>query len=474
MSNQHPDIEVRFRTRQGEAFTLHTPVSYNSTRSLNDAYSVASLRFEGLEVEHSDDTTVNGRPWWGEKGVLQKKDLIGIYLRDHNGKLWPDVVGMVNSISIEEGESLGEPSSGVRIVVHGLGRALSDYRIFFHPQLSTKPGLMQGYGLGQGLIQDGAPPSGRPDQVCRTIFERYFNSDYVFRLADGRNLTEAVKLEFSKVEDSLDQMARNINGQDLSVWEALRKFCDSPWNELFLDVDADTGDLLLTLRPTPFTLSDWETLRNREGWSYLYDSDKHRDGFESLMTDEDQVFSWFLCGASGSLSGIQGSILQFNNTNGKLPIYDRDLIEKYGFKPLEKTTQYIQVLDSTSASAGQIDPAAQKNYNSTKNSLFSMLERRTALLYLWFGFDRFLRGTLPMTGRIGRDREWGIRLGSVLTRKRDDLQMYVTGIEQSWNMNGTWQTSVTVERGHYANEYRAWVKKQIFSRGLQDVLGIDT
>jgi len=210
--NQRPDIEVRIQTRAGEVFTLKTPVAYSSTRTLNDAYSVATLLFDGVEVQGSDNETVNGRPWWGKKGVLRKKDLVGVYLRDHNGKLWPDVIGMVSSITVDTGEVAGTgiPQDGVRIVVNGLGRALSDYRIFFHPQFSTRPGLMLGNGLGTGLIQAGSPPRGRPDQVCKTIFERYFNKDFVFRLADGRRLPEAIRLDFAKIQDSFDQMARNI------------------------------------------------------------------------------------------------------------------------------------------------------------------------------------------------------------------------------------------------------------------------
>jgi len=460
--NQRPDIEVRIQTRAGEVFTLKTLVAYNSNRSLNDAYSVATLLFDGVEVQGSDNEAVNGRPWWGKNGgVLRKKDLVGIYLRDHNGKLWPDVIGMVSSITVDTGEVAGTgiPQDGVKIVVNGLGRALSDYRIFFHPQFSTRPGLMLGYGLGTGLIQDGAPPSGRPDQVCRALFRRYFNSDFVFRLADGRNLSEAIRLDFAEIKDSFDQMAKNINGQQLSVWEALRKFCDSPWSELFARLDTDTGQLVLTLRPTPFDLNTWESLRSQEGWSYSYD-ESQRNGIESLMTDEDQVFSWFQAGALSGLSGIQGSIIQFRNSSGKVPVYDRDLIEKYGFKALEKTTDYIQILKSTDASSGQLSPADQKKANSQKKSLLSMLEARTAQLYYWFGYEDFVRGVIPMVGRIGDDKKWGVRIGSVLTRKRDGLQMYITGIEQNWSMDGDWSTSVTVERGHYSDDYRKWIREK--------------
>lgn len=457
--NQRPDIEVRISTREGLTFTTKTLVSYSSTRSLNDAYSVARLRFEGIEVQGSGDPAIDGREWWGRKGVLKKKDLVGIYLRDHNGKLWPDVIGMVSSITVDKGESFGVPQDGVQIEVHGLGRALSDYRIFFHPQFSNRPGLMFGNGLGVGLIQAGNPPSGRPDQVCKTIFERYFNKDFVFKLADGRKLPDAIRLDFAKIQDSFDKMAKNINGQELSVWDALRKFCDAPWNELFSIIDSEKDQLLLILRPTPFDLNSWEALRSQTGWSYTYD-DTQRMGVESLMTDEDQVYTWFLAGGNSGLAGIQGAIKLFGNSSGKVPVYDRNLIEKYGFKALEKTTQYLELLNQNDASGGQIDPAKQREYNSTRGSLLDMLEAKTAQLYYWFGYEDFLRGSIPTVGRIGDDAEWGVRLGSVLTRKRDGLQMYITGIEQNWNMDGDWTTNITVERGHYSDEYRKWIRQE--------------
>ena len=475
MGNHRPNLEVRFHTREGNIFTVKNAVSWSSSRSLNNAYSTATISFSGLYASGTGNSLVDGRAWGGKRPLVRKKDLVGIYATDGNGKLWPDVVGMVSSVVVNEGESFGVSVNSVQISIAGLGRALSDYMIFYHPHLSNTPGLMNGFGLGAALVADGSPPSGRPDQVCKSIFEKFFSSEYVFHLADGRNLSDVIRLDFAEVKDSLDQMALNTSASQMSVWEVLRRYCDSPWNELFVDLDADTGDLVLRLRPTPFNLHDWNVLKNKKGWGFDYDASTDRVGMETLLNDEDQVFSFFMCNAGSALAGIQNSTIQSKNTNGKLPIYDRELIERYGFKALEKDTEYIQILNEAGATTSALSIPQKKDYNTDQSDLVAMLQKRTATLYLWFGFDEFQRGSFEMVGRIGQDPHYGIRCGGVMTRKRDGLELYITEVNQSWTMESNhWHTSVTVERGHYPDDYRAWVRKQITNRGLESVLEIDT
>ena len=467
---QKAQVVIEIFTRDGQQFSVLDCYSYQSSRSLQHPAVSFSCQLRGENFGLLSPCLLEGR---NICSTLHLYDLAKVWMRDGSGTKWLDAIGFVQRVVPTVLESEGLPRKGTQIDCVGLGEALLRYQIFWHPHLAAQNNLG---GLGFLARSKGEIPKGRPDEVLNGLYRAFFNDKYVFTLADRRKIGEAIKASFEKISDSLSVTGLSALGMEGPVWDALKRYSDAPWNELFLDVGHEKNiiplpssayfqygrDVYLYLRPTPFSFARWRRLAEKySSWGFLYDESERMGNGEQLNCDANDIYNFFWVPARGVFTGFDQLSNLYNQSGGKLPIYDEESICRYGLRRLEQATEYVEYDDDDDLQNGMLSAADKKRMNTTADKKSELLVRRTKQLQQWFGYDSFFKGTITTRGRIGTKYEDGGRIGGVLERKRDGMQFYITGIEQNWTFPGPHLTTFTVSRGHYPEQYKAWARKHV-------------
>jgi hypothetical protein len=470
---QNPEIECEFYTPDGLHFTIKDAiVSYSSQKSLADPVSKAVIQLRGTSFVEDTRNKLKGDDYID---ILGRYDLCKIKMNDGKGKKWIDIIGLVKAVSPSLFESDGVPEEGTSIEVVGLGEALQKYQIFWHSHL---PGRGNIAGVGGLSKFKGKLPKGRPDEVLSQIFEAFINDEYVFTLADGRKIQQAVSRQFETITDGLEVTGLSALGMEGSLWDTLKRYSDSPWNEFFVDVQyekegrktlsvSDTVDRYedtvgLYLRSTPYNFNDWRDLaQDGSNWGFSYDDSERMGDGEKFTRDTDRIYNFFWVPAKSVYTGFDQLSTIYERSGGKLPIYDVDSMRQYGVRRLEQSTEYVEYNKDSDLVSGVIEPSDKLRMQTTAKSITDLLLRRSKKLHQWFGYDKFFDGSITTRGRIGTDSRYGGRIGGVLKRKRDNYQFYIVGIAQNWSFPGSHMTTFSVTRGHYPNAYLAWAKQNV-------------
>lgn len=457
-----PEIRVRIWTRSGELFTLE-PFSYQSSRGLANPVDQATLTFYG----DSFDTPSGARQF---EDALHYYDLAEISMLDFSGRRWVDVVGLVVDCQIQEMENQeGDPIKMAVVQVSGIGEALRNYGIWwFDPSDPDRSNLG---GLGYRNRTDGANPKGRPDEVLLQIYGTWVNDQYEFRFADGTLLSQALFLEFDQIPDTLNTLGSRIAAEQGDLWSVLYKYSEPPWQELFVypanDFDSEQIKAVLRLRPTPFDFGAWDKLKATEGWGFDYATEERLPGGEKVGFNQ-EVYNFFWTTAKGHWSKAKQSKGAHVHANHRLPIIDSEGVRRLGARRLEKGTEFVQFLTRGAYYLGDLSAPQKLDSKTRLRGLYEMLSKRSVQLHRWFGYDDFRQGTITTRGRIGESREHGSQIGSILTRKRDNREFYVTGVMQSWSHPGPWLTTWQVSRGHYVKKYRQWWQESQVTQAIKD------
>lgn len=481
MDGQTPNITAHFHTRNGLTFTAH-PKAYNSHRSLNDPAASASLTFRGLRWQGTSNAKLDGQEI---DSTLSLHDLCEIKITDRAGRVWTDVLGLINSIRVIRDNDSSSPSNGVVLQVMGLGDALQRYFLLWHPHIAGKANLGN---LDMLRRLGGQIPKGRPDEVLSAFYGAFVNGDYIFALADGHKLNEVLQPRFQVMKDGYAQIALSSLGGRESLWALLKKYSNPPWGELFVDLqreqlnparynglgpttDLKRGVVGVYFRPTPFEIEVWDRLKMEDGWGYEYE-ESERMHLEAFARDADDVYNFFWAPAKSVHSAFRQQAILYGQSNGKLPIYDDDSIRRFGLKKYEEKSEYIQFFKGTDEKHTQLTLAQRRLFGTTENSAMALIKKRTEQLALWFGYENFYRGSLVLRGRIGAHRQFGGRIGSILRRKRDGHEGYITAISQDWEFPGPHQTTFEVIRMHDPKQYRAWVARRKLALERQGTLAL--
>lgn len=479
--NHNPRIELQFRLRDGISFTVRTLFAYQSQRSLVNPAATANITIRGTHFAPSTDEAINVlfRDVPIER-LLQSNDLCTVTMLDAAGRRHPDIIGQAKVVRPTVVERQGRPEDATLIQLQGLGSELLNYQIFWHPHIAGQNNLG---GIGWLARAKGKLPSGRPDEVLRSIYETFLNDKYIYTLADGRKINQALRPHLAGFADSLAKTALKAMGMESALWATLQRYQDAPWGELFVDLEhelgvtrhiraeggASTGNVIaaedasrldrvgLYFRPTPFDFDAWDRLASQDAWGFSYeDADRMGEG-EQLDRNEGRLYNFFWAPMKSVYSAFDQLSMAFNQSGGLLPIYDEESIKRHGLRRLEQGTEYVEMVSDADQKTGNLTPQQMFQAATKASKLNEHLVKRTLQLQQWFGYgDQFLEGALQTRGRIGPDSQHGARIGSVLTRKRDGYQFYVTGISQQWQFPGPHMTTWQVQRGHDPRAYRKW------------------
>ena len=476
----NPQTEFHFYSRKVGGFIVRTRQRYLSNRTLADPVATAQIVLRDTVIRDNDRSSLNGRSY---ADILQSNDLCTVKMMGRDGVQHTDIIGVVKKVEVFEIELSGEPEHRTEIRVEGIGSELANYRIFWHPHVAGRQNLG---GMGFRARSNGKIPKGKPHEVVEGLFDTFMNDEYVFQFADGENLKK--KIDFRPEPDSIShsRIALSALGMEGALWETMKRYADQPWMELFVDVQHERsfaeistkketgaqsgftsstkvktdysaffnnqsslhGKVGVYHRPTPFTLDRWQKLSQSKGWGFSFDEEERIDDGYELARDISKIYSFFFVPAKALLSGFDQLGSAYDQSNGLLPLYDADLVKRFGFRDLTQATEYVQYITAGDQSHGKIE--------TSQFSLWELLAIRTLQLYQWHGYPEFWEGVLTVAGRIGPDSEKGVRIGSVITHRGTGWQYYVTGIQQVDQFPGQHITRITVERGRDQKKYSDW------------------
>lgn len=467
-----PPPRVEVTTAKGQSFVLPNPVACETSRALENPVAQASLTFWDDIIEGTG-TAVDGELF---TDVIKIYDLVRIEWPARDEREWQDGLYLVQRPLQQYAVNQDGPESTFTLSLLSIGEALQRYKIFWHPWLADRNNFA---GLGFLARSKGKVVKGRPNQVILALMKIFFDDKYIFRFADGKQLKEKFLPVFQDITDCLNVIGLNAMKAEGALWETLKRYSDGPWNEFFVDVPHENaigrpGDTTqakqlelagalqpygqheaIYLRPTPFDSARWGALYQEDGWGFDFDGSDAIDGGEQLGPNADDVanFTW----ASPKVMYSRFDFLQVirKQAGNRVPQIDAKSIGKFGIRVLEKSTEFVQFVDSKL----KLFTLAQKaSGNTTAVNEAEMVARRTEQLANWFGYDEFWSGTLTTVGRIGASRKTGARIGGIIRNARDGREYYITGISQSWSMGAPWVTTLQLSRGHKPAEFAAWWK----------------
>lgn len=471
---QNPQIEIEIYTRNGARFTIRDCYAYQSTRTLESpsARFVAQLRGENF-----GDVSLSSLQGKNVSATLNLYDLGKVWIRDGAGKRWVDAIGLLQSVNPTVYETEGKPQKGIQLEFVGLGEALLKFQVFWHSHIEAQNNLG---GLGFLSRSKGQLPKGRPNEVLLGLYKAFFNDKYLFTLADGRKISDVLIPYFEEITGGLSVTGLSALGMEGAIWEALKRYSDAPWCELFIDMGHEKNNpssgidspayswfqygnqALLYLRKTPFSFKLWQELA-AEGsmWGFAFDDSERMGSGEQVGKTADEVYNFFWCPAKGIFSSFDQLSTLYRQSGGRIPIYDADSIRRYGLRRLEQGTEYVQAVKTSDELTGSITAAERVRLGDTAPSKMDLIEKRTNQLHQWFGYDEFFKGSINLRGRIGSDYKNGARVGGVIERIRDGMQFYITGVQQSWTFPGPHTTTLNVSRGHYPAKYLDWANAHV-------------
>lgn len=468
MYNHNPNVRIDVFTHKGDSFRISDGVSYSSTSPLATPVHTAVFSIRGLTLSKGLGD-VSGKPI---RDIISNNTLIKCRLADSNGDDWVDFIGSVLRTVEVEVEVGGAPEKRVEVHVEQIAKELMDYIIFWHPHIAAKNNLG---GAGWLARKKGVLQSGRPDEVLDNLYKAFINDDYIMRLADGRKLSDVLTTNLEKITDSFAVTPLSALTNESPLWDLLDRYSDQPWNELFVSMQHEKAlrestetnrarfrpsqyadKVGVYLRPTPFDFKDWENLSNTWGWGFEFDESERMGPGINISREEGTVYNFFWTVPKGVYTSFDMLSTLYNQSGGQLPIYDAELIKKYGLRRMEKPTEYVQYVTKEHRDNGGLSPKERQEYSTKTNTLWKLLIKRTLQLYRWFAYEEFWSGSITLRGRVGGSKENGIRQGGILRRKSDGMEFYVTNVQQTYEYPGPHTTTIEVSRGHYPREYRKW------------------
>lgn len=458
--------KVIFITARGDIVEPADMWSVSSTRTLDNPVASASVMF--WDDVFQDAAGYNGRRI---VDVIRPYDLCKIqWVNRQSGNTETDGIFFVQSVTPSLRINPNGPERQTRVELLSLGEALMRYQIFYHPHLPERSNIG---GIAFRVKSKGKLPQGRPDEVVRTLYDTFLDDNYIFKLPGNLSMKSAFLLKLQVIKESLATQALSAMSAEGSLWETLKRYADSPFNEFFVDFPhegRDTSDddqvflfgtqEAIYLRPTPFSQANWDALAQSDAWGFSYDgSDLIADG-EQIGPRLDGLANFFWVSGKSAYSAFDQLSRVYTQSNGKTPRYDEGSIRRFGLRRMEVSTEYVNFLSRDHAKVGRLDPSTQRAMQTTKGTFWEVLEQKAKDLHEWFGYPWFWGGSLTTVGRCGGNREHGARIGGILSNEQDKRQYYITGIAQNWNVMSPWTTSLTLSRGHIPKEWRAWWNKR--------------
>lgn len=382
---------------------------------------------------------------------------------ESNSTEWFYTIGVINDVFKDMDFSRGQAQRVWNVTGAELGIIFQNTQIWWDlSQLKTGTfGQQSPVTRGRGIANPKTIKSrGIRDiiyVVCKEWFEKVYNYNN-FTFADGRKLSELLIVDKANLSEKLyvEEILSLIQLWNYSgdLWGLFNSLLSLPFHELYgtaggggrdkivtldsnTDVKLSDRNFNLILRPTPydnFKLSAEKlSVINTEDVAHIAIDDSVISK-KKLGTSGKQQFSFYsiLYGGSVIPAFAQRILLE--------PIYDTEALQRYGYKPMEKNLNGMDIARD------------RQTFEKNKGTFLQKMQSLQEKMYNWYKYqDRFLEGIFEIKGNVniqeGCFLDYGYDENNSIEDESEKGSYYIQGFTHNYTYGSPFTTIVNVVRG---------------------------
>lgn len=337
---------------------------------------------------------------------IASNDLVIIKLCRPPEELKTVMVGLVDDCRRNIDYSAKTPQRVISISGRGLCKAFLNFELGLVNEVEVSENYL-GY-LGREVTIEGCAANEAIDKILGVYAGNYIN--YVF--ADGTKLLDRIHLSLSARPDYTILDVSGLLNYQGSLWQLLKEIQNSPFNELFWEMD-DSGYPTLYLRPTPFNKDKWTKLPYTEIIDEEYVGD-------SIGRSDLETYTLYSVNCMTMLSSENQT-----NSFGYVPLWYPAYFPKYGIRRLDAVSLYTMY-----ASAEDAETTEAKCLEGTKD------------LFNWN-----IKNNSMFNGNITVRGSNRYKVGTRTKLLCDGLEFYIEGVSHMFNIYDSYKTNLAVTRG---------------------------
>ena len=392
----HPTIEVEFYTEYGTlAATANASGIASDLTFDNDIVSLSTSRNMSDDCPTFTMNLVWRNKWFDN---LASNDLLVIRMQRPPETKRTVFLGLIDDIRRDIDFSSGTPQRVCQVTGRGLNKAFVNFQVGMIENLSTDVGT----GFMSKLLDIASQDSAG---VFKIIIESYVGKAIQYSFGNGKNFKDYFQKKLSNHKGEILVDSTNYTSYVGSLWNLLKELGNAPFDETYWEVENEKATLIH--RPTPFNKKKWNKLK------------RHTITADKIVVDN--------IGRSDletyTLYSVSGSMFDENTSNYYFPLWYKPFYAKYGINQLQVTTAYQMWENGDGMTTDSVKSFFVDLYNwNIKNNVFH-------------------NGTLTVKG------EAKYKVGERVILEDENLEFYVEGVTQHFNLYQSWTTELSVTRG---------------------------
>lgn len=394
ISIYHPVIEVEFYTETERLSAVSQSQTPSGKTITGDLISIQTTRSMSQDCPTFSLSLIWKNSWYTK---LASNDLVVVKMQRPPETKSIVMVGLIDDIRKSLEFSSGQPQRVVQVTGRGLNKVFVNFDVGLVENLSVE--------FGQGWMANQLDMVGvNSCDAIKLVLNSYIGKAIKYTYGNGKEFKDYFQYQGTPHSSEILCDETSYTSYTGSLWNFIKEISNTPFNETFWEIINEKPTLIH--RPTPFNQDSWDALN----CTIIYDSDIVSDN-----TGRSDLETYTLYSVECSL---------FDDTSGNyyLPLWYPKFYAKYGIKQLKVTTSY-QLWNDSELGIDGIKTFFEDLYNfNIKNNVFS-------------------NGQITVAGRAH------YRVGERIKLESENMEYYVESVSHSFNVYGSWTTTLGVTRG---------------------------
>lgn len=420
----HPTIEVVFYTEKGELAATSQEGTAEETGLDNDIISLTTNR-----NMKNDCPTFNINLVWRNKWFhnLAPNDLLVIYLQRPPERKRAVFFGLIDDMRRSYDFSSTQPQRVCQITGRGFAKAFVNFDV----GMITNMGLTNsGMGFNSNLL---AMEQKSSAECIEQLIKDYVGTAIKYTFSNGKTYDDYFKSKLSCHDGEKYGDATNILSYVGSLWNLIKEFSNTPFNETYWEIDGDNPTMIH--RETPFNPDNWNSL-------------------PITTIQDDNIVSDGLGRSDLETYTLYRVLYSFDTTLSSCwnPLWYKPFYDKYGLSILEVQTPFMVMGGGSSGTVNGINVTPTEDgdepdeMDNARNSgdAFSNFQID---LYNWNVLNnKMANGNITVKGKAA------YKVGERVILEGENLELYVEGVTHNFNLYQSWTTTLELTRGLQPND----------------------
>lgn len=402
-----PAAKITIYTETGP-ITLRSRPKDKSESIFSDVVAIQTTNDMQQDCGTFQISLVN-RNHWDKKFAANDLVVIQLWRGSKDAKDSTIMFGLISDVRKDVGIQGQNVQRGITLSGQNFTKVLMNFNVGYVPNVDIQ---VADLGWMEGVLTLSKKNAA---QITKDVWNKIIFKTTQYKFSNGKTLKDLVNLKLScRSGEQLQDYTGFVNYEgDLNGF--LQEVSDFPFNETFWETYNNKN--YFVLRETPFNESNWKkltlhTVSDNDIISY----DKGRGDVEA--------YSIFSVGVQSYFDTIDPS-----SQTGVFPLWNKDFFEKYGIKILQWYTYY-----------------AGMSNGSVNGSMQGQLKAMQKDIYNWNIMNAdFYNGTITVKGK--NSYKLGDRLLVKSSEDGEDVEYYITSVQQNFVNFSYWQTVLGVTRG---------------------------